>query len=95
MNPVTLVWGDVTNAYLEPNLQASPFRPTLRTRGVAIGDYRSGRFVLSNGNPARVLAERADQAVIIVTAELTYVFAPDDIDPLVDAVNRFYTRPSP
>ena len=95
LRPVELKWSEVRNAYLESNLPASPYRPTLRTRGVALGDYRSGRFVLSNGDPARVMMERSDQAVIIVTSDLTYLFAPEEIDTLVAAVNQYYVRPAP
>jgi hypothetical protein len=92
INGIDLPWSRVDRAYLESNLPASPYRPTLRTRGVALGDYRSGRFVLSNGDPARVMMERADQAVIILTEELTYLFAPQEMELLVGAVNQFYTR---
>lgn len=95
VNGVEVSWDKVQNAYLEPNLRSSVYRPTLRTRGVALGDYRTGRFVLSNGDPARVMMERSDQAVVIVTGELTYLFAPDDLDLLVAAVNEHYTRPEP
>jgi hypothetical protein len=93
INGVELQWDEVENAYLEANLPASPYRPTVRTRGAAVGDYRSGRFLLSNGDPARVMMERSDQAVIIVTEDLTYLFAPDDIDLLVAAINQYRLIP--
>ena len=88
-----LSWDDVEHAYLETNLGFSEYRPTLRTRGIAIGKYRSGRFLLSNGDSAHVLMERTDQAVVIVTEELTYLFAPSEIGLLAEAINQF--RPLP
>jgi len=93
LSGMDLSWEEVEHAYLETNLGFSEYRPTVRTRGTAIGDYRSGRFLLSNGDSARVLMERADQAVVLVTAELTYLFAPSEIDVLADAISRF--RPLP
>jgi hypothetical protein len=89
---VSIAWSEVTNAYHEPNLAFSPYRPAVRSRGVAIGTYRSGRFHLSNGDEAYVLAERTDQAVIFITDDLTYVFAPEQIQALVDAVNLYRSR---
>lgn len=88
-----LTWDQILNAYHEPNLVVSPYRPTVRSRGVALGDFRTGRFLLSNGELARVLMERPDQAVILVTENLTYLFAPEAIEEMVAAINRF--RPLP
>lgn len=90
---VALTWADVEHAYFETNLRTSEYRPTVRTNGAAIGDFRTGRFLLSNGESAQVLMERSDQAVVLVTAERTYLFAPSRIDLLVDAINRY--RPLP
>jgi PH (Pleckstrin Homology) domain-containing protein len=93
LSGVDLSWDEVQHAYSEANLAVSKYRPTVRTRGVAIGDYRTGRFLLSNGNGAQVLMERSDQALVIVTAGLTYLFAPSEIDVLFDAVNQHRSIP--
>ena len=90
---IQLVWDEVRNAYLEANLPSSPYRPTVRTRGIALGDYRTGRFLLSNGDSGMVLMERADRAVVLVTDLRTYVLAPMDMDVLVDAINTFRVLP--
>jgi len=90
---IDITWDDVTNAYYEQNLPVSPYRPTVRTRGIVLGEYRSGRFLLSNGQSAVVLMERDDQAVVLVTDERTYLLAPRDIEVAVDAVNAL--RPIP
>jgi hypothetical protein len=85
-----LTWDEVDHAFLETDLPSSEFRPTVRTRGAAVGEYRTGRFMLSNGLPARVLMERSDAAIVLVTDDLTYLFAPEEIDGLADAVNRSF-----
>jgi hypothetical protein len=92
INSIDLSWNEISQAYLESNLPRSEYRPTVRTRGAAIGQYRTGRFLLSNGDSARVFMERSDAAVILVTADLTYLLAPEDVEGLAEAVDRFYTR---
>ena len=89
INPIELSWGEVSSAVFEPNLRTSEYRPTVRTRGVALGDYRTGRFLLSNGDSARVFMERLDRAVVVVTGELTYLFAPEEVEELAAAVDRY------
>ncbi|MFW5742870.1 MAG: PH domain-containing protein [Spirochaetota bacterium] len=84
-----LPWREVDSAVFEPDLATSPYRPTVRTRGVAIGGYRTGRFLLSNGDRARVFMVQSDAAVIVRTAELTCVLAPDDVRALADAVDAY------
>lgn len=84
-----LSWDEVESAVFEENLENSPFRPTVRTRGTAIGPYRTGRFLLSNGNSARVFMVQSNSAVIIRTDDLTYLFAPDDAEALAGAVDRY------
>lgn len=86
---IELSWEEVESAVFEPNLPTSPFRPTVRTRGFAIGGYRTGRFLLSNGDRARVFMVQSDAAVIVRTAELTCVLAPDDVRVLADAVDAY------
>lgn len=89
LSGIDLSWADIEHAYRETNLRFSEYRPTVRTRGVAMGEYRSGRFLLSNGDNAHVLMERTDQAAVVVTEELTYLFAPSEIEVLFDAINQF------
>lgn len=82
-------WDEVESAVYEPNLPTSPFRPTVRTRGVAVGPYRTGRFLLSNGDAARVFMEQSESAVVVRTSDLTYVFAPADAQGLAAAVDLY------
>jgi hypothetical protein len=86
---LALEWEDVESAVYVEDLRTSPFRPTVRTRGVAIGGYRTGRFLLSNGDAARVFMVQAEDAVIIQTDERTYVFAPENADEMAEAVDTY------
>lgn len=85
---VELAWQEIDSALFEPNLPASEYRPSVRTRGIALGDYRTGRFLLSNRDPARVFMERSDAAVVIRTDDLTYLLAPQDVEGLASAIDE-------
>lgn len=84
-----LAWEEVDSAVFEPNLSTSPFRPTVRTRGVAIGGYRTGLFLLSNGKRARVFMVQSDAAVVVRTDELTCLFAPEEAQALAEAIDTY------
>ena len=86
---VDLGWDEVESAVFVPDLRSSPFRPTVRTRGIAIGEYRSGRFLLSNGDPARVFMVQSQSAVVLRTVTLTYVLSPGDVDGLARAIDTY------
>ena len=82
-----LPWEEVTSAVYAADLRNSPWRPTVRTSGIALGDYRSGRFLLSNGRSARVFTEQTISAVIIQTADAVFLIAPHQVIRLRDAVD--------
>ena len=86
---INLSWDEVDRVVLERNLATSEYRPTVRSRGVAIGSYRTGRFSLSNGSPGQVLMERSDQAAILVADDRTYLLAPEDTETLFEAIREF------
>lgn len=86
---LVLPWEAVESAVFETDLRSSPFRPTVRRAGVAIGGYRTGRFLLSNGEPARVFMVQDESAVVIRTAEQSFIFAPHDADAMAEAVDRY------
>lgn len=84
-----LAWSRVESALFEPNLPASEWRPTVRQVGAAIGSYRTGRFLLSNGESAQLAMERADATVVLRTAETTYLLAPPDVEALAQAIDQY------
>ena len=86
---VSLSWAEVSSAVFVTDLRVSPFRPTVRTRGFALGEYRTGRFLLSNRESAQVFMEQSQQAVVVRTRDLVYVLAPRDAAGLARAVDRY------
>ena len=85
----TLAWAEITSAVFDANLTASEFRPTVRVRGLAVGGFRRGRFLLSNGNEALVYMEQGNAAVVLRTGGLTYVLAPTDVTDLAGAIDTY------
>ncbi len=84
-------WEEVDSALFEPNLPTSEWRPTVRRLGAAIGSYRTGRFLLSNGESAQVVMEREDATVIVRANESTYLLAPGDVEKLAEAIDQYRT----
>ena len=81
-------WADVTLASYERDLQSGEYRPTTRITGTAIGDFRTGRFRLAGGGTARLLMERTDAAVVLVTGDMTYLFGPRDVEGLAESIGK-------
>ncbi len=88
-----LPWERVTSAVYADDLRNSSWRPTVRTSGIAIGDYRTGRFLLSNGRSARVYTEQTDAAVVVQTVDAVFVIAPSEVGGLRDAIDASRTIP--
>lgn len=65
----------------DPNLH-----PTIRTMGTAIGDYRTGWFVLANGKKAFMMTATT-QVVAFELPDKYVLVAPKDFDQFVKAVN--------
>lgn len=86
---LVLPWEAVQSAVFETDLRSSPFRPTVRRGGVAVGGYRTGRFLLSNGDPARVFMVQGESAVVMRTDERAYIFAPQNAAEMADAVDSY------
>ncbi len=86
---VVLEWQEVRSAVFDTNLAAGSFRPTVRVRGFAIGDFRRGRFLLSNGDEAEVFMSQGDAAVVIRTEDYTYLLAPDEVSELAREIDTF------
>ncbi len=84
-----LPWSQVTSAVYVRDLRSSSFRPTVRTRGFALGEYRAGRFLLSNGEPAQVFMEQSRQAVVVRTAQIVYLLGPHDVAGLARAIDTY------
>ena len=85
---VSLSWAQIESAVYAPDLPNSPFRPTVRTAGIAIGEYRAGRFLLSNGSAARVFMAQSRSSVVVRGDGGLLLLAPVDVVGLKDAFNR-------
>lgn len=63
------------------------YKPTKRTLGTGIGDYKEGRYKLANGESALVYTNSTK--VLLVELEDKYLlFAPDDFNDFVQNFNE-------
>jgi hypothetical protein len=85
---VVVVAAIVLYVYRPVTIRVGEERVEVRGAG-GLGGYRTGRFLLSNGDAARVFMVQAEDAVIIQTDERTYVFAPENADEMAEAVDTY------
>jgi hypothetical protein len=85
---VAIAWQDVRAARVVDNLSHTPWAPRFKTNGIDFGAYRVGWFRLDNGSMGYVLTDNGDRALVMETAERTYVLGPRELDALVGAVAR-------
>lgn len=83
---ITIARDDIVAASVVNLKEDTPFRPTLRTNGTAMGDYRVGWFMLANGKKAFIMT--ASPEVVCLELRDKYVLvAPTDFNGFVAALN--------
>lgn len=82
-------WTEITDAILIENYQQTEYKPALKINGSAVKDFRAGYFRLSNGEKAKLVTQSSDDALLIRTAEKTYLFAVDELDSMIAYLSRY------
>lgn len=90
-------WSDVRDVRLVRSFRGSEYRPVLRTDGTFYAGFSSGTWRLANGGSVRVFLEPTSvDALLVTTADSTYLYSPRSFEPFVDAVRAGTRRlPSP
>lgn len=72
---------DISRAYIADwtTSEHEDLRPTQRTMGTAIGEYRTGRFQLANGQKA-LLMVNGTRFICLETPSMFLLLAPDDLE---------------
>lgn len=83
---ITIAKGDVLAASVVNLKDDTPLRPTLKTNGAAMGDYRLGWFVLANGKKAFIMTATL-QVVCLELPDKYVLVAPADFSGFVKALN--------
>ncbi|MGE5559462.1 MAG: PH domain-containing protein [Chloroflexota bacterium] len=79
---------DVISAVVVGELNADPdLRPTLRTNGTAIGEYKLGWFTLANGKKAFIMTA-TPEVVALELPDKYVIVAPSDFAGFVRALNE-------
>lgn len=85
----TVKWDEIEKTFVVQDLKDSEYRPTIRTNGYAMGDVGFGWFSLKNGKSARVVLQTRDRCLVILAGEKTFLFAPEDFDTFIQAVQKY------
>jgi hypothetical protein len=88
---ISVPWADVRSAFLVDALSTTAYAIRMKTNGLDAGPYRMGWFRLANGQKAYVVTESGDRALVIETADVTYVFGMKQTDALAAAVAAHVT----
>jgi len=82
-------WAEIRSAERIVDLPNSPQQPANRIVGVGLGVYKVGTFRLRDGRTARVTMEQDREALLLVAREQLYLFALNDQEQLIAAVDRY------
>jgi len=85
---ISIPWNKVSEAAYLPSLADSPYRPTSKVAGVALGAYRIGTFRTAGKGDARVLSQTTGGALIVQADGKTYEFAPAELQKMVAEVAK-------
>ena len=88
---ISIPWAAVSEAEYLPSLEGSPYRPTSKIGGIALGAYRIGTFRTAGKGDARVVSQGAGGALIVVAGGKTYEFAPTGLQQMVAEVAKYRT----
>jgi hypothetical protein len=78
---------DIDDMFVVDLNENDQYRPSLKTFGTAVGDYRTGNFRLKNGENARFVANGNN--VLVIKLDDSYVIlAPKDFENFMKAMNN-------
>jgi len=82
-------YGDISRAFVADwtTAEHEGLRPAQRTMGTAVGEYRTGRFTLVNGQKA-LLMVNGSRFICLETPDETLILAPDDLEGFRAALER-------
>ncbi|SHE85177.1 PH domain-containing protein [Alkalibacter saccharofermentans] len=73
---------DMTDVYIIDWKADRQYAPARRIMGTSIGSFREGRFTLSNGDRAYLLAN-GSRVLVVKTRDDIYFFGPDEFEEFV------------
>jgi hypothetical protein len=89
---VMIRWDEVDRVLVVDHLRESEYNPQYKVWGFDLGDIGYGDFRLRNGKVAYIFVQNRLKGLVIEAGEKIYLFAPENVDTLIDAVKR-YTSP--
>jgi hypothetical protein len=78
---------DIDDMFVVDLNENDQYRPSLKTFGTAVGDYRTGNFRLKNGENARFVAN-GNNVLVIELEDSCVILAPKDFENFMKAMNN-------
>lgn len=76
---------DIKEMFVANLNEENQYKPSIKTFGTAIGDYRTGNFRLKNGENAKVVSI-GDEVLVVKLADYYAILAPKDFENFMAAV---------
>jgi uncharacterized membrane protein len=92
INKRHISFDQIKEAAVMKSWQGSPYQPTLRIGGTAVGKLRTGHFKLKNGKKAYLALWLDDRLLRIITQDSSiYLVAPREFDGFLTEVQKYIT----
>lgn len=92
INKRHIAYDQIIEAALMKSWQGSPYQPTLRVGGTAVGKLRTGHYKLKNGKRAYLAVWLEDRLLRIVAQDSSiYLVAPKEFDGFMIEVQKYIT----
>lgn len=88
-------WSDVRDVRLVRDFRRSDARPVRRTKGTYYDGWCSGTWQVADGRSLRVFVDpSSSDALLVTTADETYLWAPGSFSRFVEEVRRGTGKPA-
>lgn len=92
INKRHIAYDQIAEAALMKSRQESPYQPTMRVAGTAVGKLRTGHYKLKNGKRAYLAVWLEDRLLRIVAQDSSiYLVAPKEFDGFLTEVQKYIT----
>ncbi len=82
-------WDEVQQALYVPDYTDTEWKPSVKLNGIAMAGFRAGTFRIAGGENVKLITMQNDTAAVFITADKTYLLAPEEIDEFIKYISSF------
>lgn len=86
---IDFAWTDVDDAKVITGYQDTEWKPSVKINGSSFIGFRTGKFKLSNGDYAKIITQKSNDAVIFQTSEDLFLFALDEHEEFIRIASEY------